>query len=235
MTTTTRKHETSGKRDLKDRSCWDQASLIAFRTLILVLLSVSGAAAQASEVHEQVEAPTASWTELLDGADAVCEVWVVSVHEDKEFLGTGKLSFDVPITSTLVTRSSLEGPCPERFVLHWSFPATPELGRYGNLLVLFLRRTGSGDSSRWELFDGAVGSWAVESRLSGYRIASESLEFISPEALERVTDLPPELFSDEHLEFRFGRQHLLELQSRVVSIRSLERWFAERRAGREAQ
>ena len=214
-----------------NRTRWSQAFLTASCTWILVTLMVSSASARASAPSETVATLEVSWPDLLQSADAVCEVWVVGVQEKKESLGTGTISLDVPITSTLVTIGSLKGECPKRFSLPWSFPATPELGRYGAKVVLFLRSAGDGSPSGWELLKGALGSWAIESRQSGYRIAGESLEFISPEALQRVTDLPPSLFSYENLTFRFGNQHILDLRSQVVTVYSLKRWFADHPEG----
>jgi hypothetical protein len=199
--------------------------------LILVTFVVSSASPTASAPPEAVSVLEVSWPELLQGADAVCEVRVVGVQEERETLGTGTISLDVPITSTLVTIESLKGECPKRFSLPWSFPATHEVGRYGDRLVLFLRKAGDGNPSGWELFKGALGSWAVESRQAGYRIASESLEFISPEALQRVTDLPPALLSYQNLTFRFGGQHILHLRCQIVSVYSLMRWFADHPEG----
>ncbi len=219
------------KRNPMNRWSWYLAFLIPSSAFILLALAVSGAVAQASGPPEAVSAPEISWPELLQGADAICEVWVAGVQETKESLGTTMIPLNAPMTSTLVTRESLRGECPKRFVLSWSFPATPELGRYSEEVVLFLRQAGDGSPSGWELFKGALGSWPVESRRAGYRIAGESLEFISPEALQRVTDLPPALFSYQNLTFRFGGQHILDLRSQVVPVSSLERWFADHPEG----
>jgi hypothetical protein len=176
-----------------------------------------------------------SWHDLVENADAICRVSVVGVKEVGDVLGRGKISLNVPVTSTVITLSTLKEGCPDRFVVSWSFPGERILGRFGEQAVLFLKKTGTTAPMQWALLGGPLGAWGVEERQTEGRFTHDPLTFISPDALEGVTEAPSELFSDEKLEFRVGGQHPMYLQSHVISIYSLEHWFKERREQRGAQ
>lgn len=173
-----------------------------------------------------------TWDDLVGGADAICEAWVVGVQELGEHFGTGKLFAPVPMRSTLERKWSLKGACPDRFVLSWDFHEERVLGEYGRDVFLFLKRVGSGESGAWELVRGALGVWGVENRRFD-ALSNEQLAYIAPDAIDQIVGVPPELFTEQQLEFRFGEQHRLFLRTRVVLSNDLVRWFKEHGSGAE--
>ncbi len=82
------------------------------------------------------------------------------------------------------------------------------------------------------LLDEPLRAWGLEEQETEGPFVHDSLTFISPDSLEGVTDFPSELSSDKTLKFQFGSQHLMYLQSHVVSVYSLKKWFKEHRAQR---
>lgn len=178
-----------------------------------------------------VRSPTVvSWDALVEESDAVCDVWIAGNREVGENFGSNRMFVSVPVVSTIATRQSLKGVCPERFELAWSFPVEDNgLGSFGAEVILFLKSAGV---DRWELIGGRPGNWLVERRRT-HPLSDEELPYISPASLENVRGAPKHLVTKQEFQRKAEVRSSEMIEMDVILLRDLIRWFAEMKSNED--
>lgn len=178
-----------------------------------------------------VSSPTVvSWDALVKESEAVCDVWIAGNREVGESFGSGRMFVSVPVVSTVATRQSLKGVCPERFELAWNFPDEDNgLGSFGAEVILFLKSAGV---DRWELIGGRQGNWLVERRRV-HPLSDEELPYISAASLENVRGAPKHLVTKQKFQRKVEGRSPEMIEMDAILLNDLIRWFAEMKSNED--